>query len=289
MKKILVPCDFSMPAQEAFKFAVQIATQSQGEIHVLYIMDIAFMNGRPTLSYTFAFNVNFLKDVAQEAEAKYHDMRDQFAPKELPVRFTHKLGTLIPDIKQYILEHSIDTVVAGTHGAGYRPWATNTEEIVRHSPVPVLAIRHAPTKPVRNIVVPIAPEFLNEVFCDHLKGLQAFFEATLHLLWVNTPVMFKTDDVARAELETVARAYGLKHYATHVRTDYHVDHGIHRFAREIDADLIAMATHAWKGLMHVMAGSVAEDVVKKVDVPIWTCPLGTTHQIRQEANVWMHT
>ncbi|MBY0436446.1 MAG: universal stress protein, partial [Cyclobacteriaceae bacterium] len=39
MKKILVPCDFSAPAIEAFKFAVDIASRTNGEVHVLKVID----------------------------------------------------------------------------------------------------------------------------------------------------------------------------------------------------------------------------------------------------------
>lgn len=282
MKKILVPCDFSMPAQEAFKFAVKIAAQNKGEIHVLYVLDITFLGGKPTLSHTFAFNLNFLKELEQEAEVKFTDMRNQFAPSDLRVHFKHMVGSLIPDIERYVREHSIDMVMTGTHGEGYRSWATNTEEIVRYSPVPVLSVRQYPEKAIRNIVVPVVPDQLNAAFCNHLKELRTLFDATLHLLWVNTPHLFKSDGVSRAELEVFARTHQLKHYAIHVRADYRVELGIQRFAQQIDADMIAMATHARKGLVHVITGSIAENVVKHFDIPIWTCSLNTQHALVDE-------
>ena len=39
MKKILVPCDFSDPAVQAFKFAVEIANQSKGEVLLLNVIE----------------------------------------------------------------------------------------------------------------------------------------------------------------------------------------------------------------------------------------------------------
>jgi len=61
MKNILIPCDFSKPAEEAFRFAVNIAKQNDGQVHVLYVIDITFLHGNPTLSNAFAFNAGFLK------------------------------------------------------------------------------------------------------------------------------------------------------------------------------------------------------------------------------------
>jgi nucleotide-binding universal stress UspA family protein len=37
--------------------------------------------------------------------------------------------------------------------------------------------------------------------------------------------------------------------------------------------MIAMGTHGRKGVAHVLAGSIAEDVVNHVDCPIWTYAL----------------
>lgn len=42
MQRILVPCDFSASAEEAFSFAVKLALQSKGELHVLHVLDSPF-------------------------------------------------------------------------------------------------------------------------------------------------------------------------------------------------------------------------------------------------------
>lgn len=34
------------------------------------------------------------------------------------------------------------------------------------------------------------------------------------------------------------------------------------------ADLVVMGTHGWSGLMHLLMGSVAEGVLKQVEVPV---------------------
>jgi nucleotide-binding universal stress UspA family protein len=40
------------------------------------------------------------------------------------------------------------------------------------------------------------------------------------------------------------------------------------FAREADVDLVAMATHGRSGLSHVLLGSVAEQVLRKLTIPV---------------------
>jgi nucleotide-binding universal stress UspA family protein len=34
--------------------------------------------------------------------------------------------------------------------------------------------------------------------------------------------------------------------------------------------MVAMGTHAWKGLAHFFIGSIAEDVANHLTIPIWT-------------------
>lgn len=270
MKKILVPCDFSTPAQEAFKFAVRIAQQSKGEIHVLYILDITFLRGNPSLSHSYAFNVSFLKEMEVEAEAKFRTMWERYSPLTLPVKFRHSIGSLVEDVESYIRANEIDLIIMGTHGESQARWGTNTEKIVRHSPVPLLAIRREPGKDVKNIVVPVIPDQPDKGFCDKLKQLQFFFNSSLQLLWINTPRIFKNDSDAQEDLQKFATRGGLTNYSIHVRSDYEVEEGIYRFARDNDSDMIAMGTHAWKGLVHIFNGSIAEDIVNHIHLPVWT-------------------
>jgi nucleotide-binding universal stress UspA family protein len=44
MKKILVPCDFSVPSIEAFKFAIDMASQSEGQVILLNVVELPKMH-----------------------------------------------------------------------------------------------------------------------------------------------------------------------------------------------------------------------------------------------------
>ena len=274
MKKILVPCDFSTAAEEAFKFAVKIAKQSGGEIFVLYVLDITLLRGTPSLAHSYAFNLNFLKEMEREADEKFLIMREKFAPKTLPVNFTQKIGTLVPDIGSFVLEKGIDLVVMGTRRSEEHSARTsNTQSAVRNCSVPVVALRKDSEFWIGNIVVPVIPEQRDEKFVHALKTLQSFFDARIHLLWVNTPELFKSDKSAKEGILQYASDAGLRNFTVNIRSDYTPQAGILQFASDVDADMIAMGTHAWKGLLHFLAGSVAEDVVGQSTLPVWTVDL----------------
>jgi nucleotide-binding universal stress UspA family protein len=67
-----------------------------------------------------------------------------------------------------------------------------------------------------------------------------------------------------------AKSLGFKNYTLNVYNELSVEEGVIRFADSVDADLIGMATHGRTGFAHVIAGSVAEDVVKHSKRPVLT-------------------
>ena len=55
---------------------------------------------------------------------------------------------------------------------------------------------------------------------------------------------------------------------THVELDHHPGQAILDFAGENDIELIAMGTHGRSGVAHLLAGSVAEQVIRHAKVPV---------------------
>lgn len=59
----------------------------------------------------------------------------------------------------------------------------------------------------------------------------------------------------------------------HTPWSAHTAHAIVRLANEIDADVIVMATHGRSGVSHMIAGSVAEEVIRESKKPVLVrCP-----------------
>lgn len=269
MKNILVPCDFSRPAEEAFKFAVKIASQSHGAIHVLYVIDITFLRGNPTLSHSYAFNLNFLTEIEKEVEQKFQILRGRYAPFAMEVKFKHIISSLNAEVENYVKVNNIDLVLIGTHGEGNSAFGSNAEKIVRNSTVPVISVRTAPGQ-VRNIVFPLIPGQGRKPFVEAVKDLQAFFDARIYLLYINTPLFFRNDNDSQKELAQFAQDNNFSNFDAVVRSDYSLEDGVRHFVNEVHADMVALGTHGWKGLTHLFIGSAAEDVVNHFKIPVWT-------------------
>jgi nucleotide-binding universal stress UspA family protein len=275
MKRILVPCDFSPPVQEAFRFAVNIALQSAGEIHVLYVIDGSIANNSNlSLSFSPDFNRSEVQKSEDHLNEKFAEMKKAYAPDLLSVTLKVEIGSLTSTIKNYIPANHINLVVMGTHGAsGLKElfFGSNTEKIVRYSVVPVIAVPNgAKIDSISNIVFPVDPSLYTEDLVREIKKIQTFFRAKLHVLWINTPHFFKSEVEAMEDLQDFADFHQLTNYTLSSRSEYIEQDGILRFAKEYNGCLITMPTHGRKGIKRWMAGSITENVVNHVHCPVWT-------------------
>jgi nucleotide-binding universal stress UspA family protein len=211
MKKILVPCDFSDSAVQAFKFAVDIATQSKGEIILLNVIELPVMHDTvlmPTLSYEEAF----LKDMKENVEKNFDKMKSKWSNDNIKLSTFIEYGPTTTVISRFVEEQKVDLIVMGTKGAsGLKEFVvgSNTEKIVRWSPVPVIAIKKTVHQAVKNIVFPNSLGDDQEDLIKRVKELQAFFKATLHLVYFNTPVNFRRDGEVKPLLKSFASRFAL--------------------------------------------------------------------------------
>jgi len=272
MKKILVPCDFSAQSNEAFKVALDVASKSKAQITLLYILAIPpIYSGSGEL---LAIDPIAYASIEEEVIKKLDKMKADAASKSIKANTEVVYGELVSSIKQIIESKKIDLIIMGTAGASGLSEVfigSNTEKVVRFSTVPVLAVRKSfAVKSIKNILVPSTLQLNQTKFMKSLKDLQDFFGAKLHILLVNTPIHFRTDAEANTAMQKFAGHYKLENYKTHFRNYPREEDGIIDFAYSEGMDLIAMATHARKGLAHLFNVSITENVVNHVQRPIWT-------------------
>lgn len=276
MKRILVPCDFSSPAREAYAFAANIAAKNNGEVLLLHVVNVpvVYDPGLGGLPYTDATLVEDLE------AAGIKNFETLLADKTIPsVRSSFHItnGDILSSILEYSEDKNIDLIIMGTSGASGLAEifiGSNTEKVVRHAPVPVLAVRQAPDiDTIKNILLPSTLSLDHASFMNKVKVMQDFFQATLHILLINTPSHFRDHAEANEAMEAFARHYQLKHYKTHLSNYSSEADGIIEYANDEQVDLVLMGTHARTGLAHLFNGSITERVVNRIQYPVWTCHL----------------
>lgn len=275
MKSILVPCDFSTASEQAFRFALDIAALSGGEVTVLHVINLT-PNFIETLDINpyYVDSMSILSELKQQASVDFEEMKKKINTGSTIVKFVVEQGLLNQVVLKSVHQFNADLVVMATRGAsglGELLVGSNTERIVRSSPVPVFAIhKNQKVEQVKNIILPTAIELDKSTLIEKVKTLQAFFNARLHLLHVKTPDSKQKDHELKVSLENFARFYGLTNYSVAVKQGKTEEDGIIKFARQLDCSIIAMSTHGHTGLTHLMLGSIAEDVVNHCPEAVWT-------------------
>jgi nucleotide-binding universal stress UspA family protein len=276
MKKILVPCDFSKPAVNAFRLALDIAKQSKGTVHLLNVVELPIMHDT-VLMPVLNFERELLKEMREKSEQQFDKLAGTYNAEKIKTVSKVVFGATSRMILDYAEAESVDLIVMGSHGAtGLREvfLGSNAEKIVRKSNVPVLITKENTKASITDIVFP------NTLDTEHqedlvmkIKALQHFFKAKLHILWINTPLSFTSDSITMDRMRAFAKRYMLKDYELHVYNHRDEEQGILEFTHSIKGNLVAMATHGRRGIAHMLNGSLAEDVVNHTDLLVWTYKL----------------
>ena len=87
---------------------------------------------------------------------------------------------------------------------------------------------------------------------------------------INTPGNFTTTRAAQHRLDKFIHRFKFEQVQPEIYNSLSKEAGILEFADDIGADLIAMATHGRTGILHLLTGSIAEDVVNHSKRPVWT-------------------
>lgn len=276
MKKILVPCDFSKPAINAFRFAVDVAKEAKATVHLLNVIELPVMHDT-VLMPVLNFEAALMDELKEKTEKEFKKLREEYALDHVKVIGRVDFGVPSISILDYASAEAVDLIVMGSHGAsGLREFfvGSNAEKIVRRSSVPVLVVKDYVAGPIKNIVFPNTLETEHqEDLVMKVKGLQDLFHAKLHIVYINTPLNFTSDEITYERLSKFTKRYMLKDFTVNVYNHPDEEEGINRFANKVKADMIALGTHGRRGIAHLLNGSLAEDITNHTDKLIWTYSL----------------
>ncbi|MFB6305947.1 MAG: universal stress protein, partial [Flavobacteriales bacterium] len=170
-------------------------------------------------------------------------------------------------------KNKIDLIVMGSHGAsGLKDMfvGSNTERVVRMSNCPVLTVKHEMQKPdnINNII--FASDFTEENYSSFpfVKKFAEIYDATIHLLKVNTPFIFEKSTNSDKTLKEFSDHFELKNVVHKVYNHDSMEQGVINYADDINTDIISLSTHGRKGLKRIIRGSFTEDVVNHSKHPV---------------------
>jgi len=143
LKRIIWPTDFSEPAYEGLKIAVELADRFSAEMLLVHVVaPLPAMQGglEPT-----GFHIpTVLKEIEDSAKKSLEEIRQEKIPADIRVQTKVLLGRPANEIVRLAEDENADLIVIPTHGeSGWQRFMFGSvaERVVRHAECPVLTIR----------------------------------------------------------------------------------------------------------------------------------------------------
>jgi nucleotide-binding universal stress UspA family protein len=276
-----VPLDGSAFGECALPTAVAIARAATATLRLIHVRT-------PT--------IDWIDDNLRRQDEEYlQRVAERAAAAGVRARPVLLAGRPADVLTQYAADGQLDLIVMSTHGRGpfNRAWLGSVaDQMVRQVSVPVLLVR--PRDGVqgevgegqlfRNIIVPLDGSGLAETILDHALTLARLSAATCTLVSVVRPRIEvgahiidlseaqQREAVGRVEqyLDAVRARLGDIKEIVNTRVMLHLvpSESILASARDLDADLIALATHGRGGVRRLLIGSTADKVLRATHTPV---------------------
>ncbi len=279
MTKILIPFDFSEQANHALNFSTSVASRlGNVQLEILHVVEIPSNTTVGTMGGGELMpdmeNQVFFIQLMDRRKKQIEELKEKYKSTSYSFTAKIKIGNAFKSISDSINEENPDLVVMGSKGSSGMEEiliGSNTEKVVRTAQCPVLTIKSAVDLEEMNKIV-FASDFRenNDEVASRIKNLQEILDAELYFVVVNTPGNFETSRESIKRIRAFSHKYNFTKVTAEIYNASSEESGILEFADDINADLIAMATHGRTGFIHLITGSIAEDVVNHSSRPVWT-------------------
>lgn len=145
LRNILVPTDFSEPADRALDYAKILALEFSSHLHLVHVVPV------PQIGWAAESDVLSWSTFLANAEANSRVQLERLVRPDDPlsdrVTTAVMVGVPLASLLDYVSAQHIDLIVMGTHGRGgvsHLLLGSVAERVVRFAPVPVLTIQGAP-------------------------------------------------------------------------------------------------------------------------------------------------
>lgn len=294
IRKILWATDGSKESDRALSYAAFFAERMGAEILCLFVSEISF-----PITNLYPVPEDFIINIAEKIENKF-ERKFKRISKKLEKNGIHSSYKIIRDdtkkgIMNTVKNDKCDLIVMGKHGQGFFErlvLGSNTLNVLRNSPISVLATKGVGTKSVdkiEKILVPVDVTNNTESAILTSLELSELLNASVTLLYVFW-LDEKTYDIppsmvqrfmkkAHKVLDQKANQVKKKFLGTRKKNKLSISteviHGmspasaIKRYVGKNKFDFIIMNTHDRKGIKRIILGSDAERVIREAPCPVF--------------------
>jgi nucleotide-binding universal stress UspA family protein len=275
MKRILVPVDFSGDSIKALKFALKLANYLNADLRMIHV--------KKSKKFEIPFQFNEFEDQIVHTVQEYFEKLIELHSSNYVVEngvfdFKIRTGSVFREIVNQAKYGDSYLIVMGAYGAsGFEEFfiGSNAFKVVSNASCPVITVREAlPVNDVKTILMPFDASNETRKKIPFVTELAEACGAKVHILGVHessdSSIVGKIEHYMRqAEEYLTGRNITV---AKNIRKGDNNTFTALEYAREINADLIAIMLEQAETSFSLFFGSYAEQMVNKSEIPILSVP-----------------
>lgn len=288
-KRMLVLLDGSKIAEVVFSYARELSGRLSLDLDLLHVCTSEESQQLP-------MRQAYIEHMAEMLKAQSEEIRNKAEtnPRKKVIKTRGKVVVGYPaeEILKYAVENNIDIIMLATHGrSGIRRWGLGSvaDKVIHEANTPIWLVPAYLSEdilydkmPQRVILVPLDGSKLAEAIIPHVIALaeQRGAETEIMLINVSKPTSIKMSEEERgllgeniAGLQTTGELYLKKIVKRFKDAGFKAEEEqligdpaeeIVRYAATYHPRLIAMSTHGRSGFSQFVFGSVAENVLRRL-------------------------
>lgn len=267
MKNILVAIDFSKGSIHALRYSIELARQLRSNLSLIWVDNETGIG-----SGLSSDNNEYRNEAIKNFNELISTYGQGFSGK---INYKLRRGKVYQEVANMARMTDADIIIAGTHGVtGFEQYwiGSNAYRIVSYAPCPVLTVRfdYDYNRKFCNMVLPIdsTPDTREKVpfACGMVKDLGA----KLHILGLHSTSLKSLQRKTISNIEEVVK------YCEKVKIDYiitevqstDVTKAIVAYAKQTDADIIAIMTEQHRSASGLLLGPQAQQLVNFSPIPV---------------------
>jgi nucleotide-binding universal stress UspA family protein len=268
MKTIVVPTDFSAPAENAMIYAGQLAKNIGAAVLLLHVYQIPIgMNDMPVLMVP----ADELKGNAEAGLTRARELL-QKNYDALEVQTESRLGDVVEELKDVCEKENPFAIVVGKHGATGMErvlFGSTSLSIIRHTIYPVIVVPgYSSAEPIKNTAMAIDASMENFPV-QKIRTIVAELQTQLHLIHVSQGKV-ASPDTSKLCTELKARCQTIY--------DHEFVHGIETYVKENRIDLLIILPHKHNLIERLFFRTHTKELLDKISIPIMCINEDGNHQ-----------
>ena len=277
MKRILIPVDFSKDSVNAVKYGINMANKLEADVRLIHVKT------GDNYAPEFAGNEVMLR-INDQLEVWMTELMDRvkegYYVKGGNIDWKIREGNVVHEISNQAKYDDTSLIVVASHGvSGFQDKfiGSNAYRLVANTPCPVIVVRHGVEydTDVEKIVVPVDFDKDSVQIIPVVAGLATIYKAKIVLVGLQDSSFKHVLERLETEMELVER-YIKEHGDLTVEKKILEGRGLSKklrnYAKEIDADLMAIRIHHSANPLANMFRPFANDMVNYSEMPVLVVP-----------------